>query len=165
MSHQLYLVRHAIAFERGDDFPDDSLRPLTREGLQRWKREVAALAALDVELEVVLTSPFTRARQTADALLGLRGGARIVEFEPLAPEGSPSTVLAGLAPYASHTRIALVGHEPGMGELAARLIGTRRPVPFKKGAVCRIDVDALPPRGAGSLIWFATPRMLRLVRD
>jgi phosphohistidine phosphatase SixA len=58
-------------------------------------------------------------------------------------------------------RIALVGHEPNIGELGARLIGARTAIEFKKGAICRIDFDVLPPKGTGQLLWFVTPRMLR----
>jgi phosphohistidine phosphatase len=70
-------------------------------------------------------------------------------------------VLADLEKQSKRAHIALVGHEPGIGELAARLIGTRHPVEFKKGAICRIDVEALPPAGPGSLRWFLTPKILR----
>ena len=56
---------------------------------------------------------------------------------------------------------ALVGHEPDIGQLASKLLGMRRAIEFRKGAVCRIDVDGLPPGGPGRLAWFATPRMLR----
>ena len=58
-------------------------------------------------------------------------------------------------------RIALVGHEPNIGELAARLIGARAPLEFKKGGICRIDFDVFPPKGTGQLRWFVPPRMLR----
>ena len=58
-------------------------------------------------------------------------------------------------------RIALVGHEPNIGELAARLIGARAPLEFKKGAICRIDFETFPPKGSGQLRWFASPKMLR----
>ena len=58
------------------------------------------------------------------------------------------------------TSVAVVGHEPDLGRLAAHLIGARRAVPFKKGGVCRIDMDTLSSRG-GRLVWFAPPRVLR----
>ena len=60
-------------------------------------------------------------------------------------------------------KIALVGHEPNIGELAARLIGSRTPIEFKKGAICRIDFEVFPPKGSGQLRWFVTPRMLRKI--
>jgi hypothetical protein len=41
------------------------------------------------------------------------------------------------------------------------LIGARSPIPFKKGAICRIDFDVLPPKGLGQLRWFLPPRVLR----
>ena len=69
--------------------------------------------------------------------------------------------MADLEKHAKRARIALVGHEPGIGELAARLIGSRHPIPFKKGAICRIDVEGLPPTGPGDLRWFLTPRILQ----
>ena len=61
-------------------------------------------------------------------------------------------------------RVALVGHEPELGELAARLLGARGAVEFKKGAVCRIDVDALPPTAPGALRWLLPPKVLRSIR-
>ena len=62
------------------------------------------------------------------------------------------------------SRIALVGHEPGLGELAAKLISARRAIEFKKGAICRIDVESLPPAGPGALRWFLTPKIMRELR-
>jgi phosphohistidine phosphatase SixA len=88
----------------------------------------------------------------------------VVSSESLAPGGSHQAVLADLEKHARKARIALVGHEPGIGELAGRLIGLRHPIPFKKGAVCRIDFEALPPGNTGELIWFLTPRVLRALR-
>jgi phosphohistidine phosphatase SixA len=72
--------------------------------------------------------------------------------------------MAELEKHARRARIALVGHEPGIGEIAAKLVGSRHPMAFKKGAICRIDLDVLPPAGPGELRWFATPRMLRSIK-
>ena len=62
---ELYLIRHGLAAERGDQFPDDSKRPLTSRGIQRLKRSGRALVALEVTFDVVLTSPLVRTHQTA----------------------------------------------------------------------------------------------------
>ena len=162
---ELYLVRHAIAAERGEAFPDDRLRPLTREGIARFKREVEGLDALRVTVEEVLTSPLTRTRQTADILAAaLPGKPPVTEFPALAPEGSIAAVINGLGAFSRRKGLALVGHEPSIGELAARLIGARTPIPFKKGAICRIDVPVLPPSRSGQLVWFVTPRILRRLK-
>jgi len=147
---ELYLVRHAIAAERGDEWPDDNKRPLTERGISRFKEGIGGLRWLDVTLDEVITSPLVRAKQTADLLL-----------DALAPGHAPSAVMTQLAKLARRTRIAIVGHEPGLGELAAHLIGAPRPLPFRKGGVCRIDVESLTSKRAGSLVWFVTPKMLR----
>lgn len=158
----LYVVRHAIAELRGEAYPDDTKRPLTPKGMARFKEAARGLAELGVTLDLILTSPLVRARQTAEILAAtLRGRIPIEEIEVLAPASSPGAVLSVLGEYSRRKRMALVGHEPGIGELAARLVGSRTPFAFKKGAVCCIEVGALPPPGPGTLQWFATPRMLR----
>ena len=159
---ELYLIRHGLAAERSDAYPDDTKRPLTSHGIARLKKEAAGLVELDVTFDVILTSPLVRCRQTADALAAaLTSEPSVVNVEALAPGGSYSALVDELSRYARKRRIALVGHEPGIGEVAARLIGAKRPVEFKKGAICRIDVQSLPPAGPGELRWFLTPKMLR----
>lgn len=159
---ELYLVRHAIAAERGDEYPDDSKRPLTSQGMSRFRREAKALDTLGVSIAVILTSPLTRTRQTAEILAeSVKGKPSVVATDALAPGGTPASVIQEVGKHARKGSIALVGHEPNLGELAARLIGARAPIEFKKGAICRIDFDVLPPKGTGMLRWFVTPRMLR----
>lgn len=163
---ELYLIRHAIAAERGEEWPDDDKRPLTVRGIARFKEEVKGLKRLDVDIDEIFTSPLVRAKQTADILAaGLNPKPPIKLLDALSPDHSPATVLAHLAKAARRRRIALVGHEPGLGELAAHLIGAGRALPFKKGGVCRIDVESLTSRRAGALIWFVTPKVLRDVGD
>jgi phosphohistidine phosphatase len=163
---ELYLVRHAVAAERGPDYPDDAQRPLTPEGASRWRRSVAGLRELGVALDVVLASPLTRAHETAELLVaGLRPKPRLVTCDALAPGRKPAEALAVIAKYAAAprggSRLALVGHEPDLGELAGRLLGVKGQVEFKKGAVCRIDLDRAMPAGPGVLRWLLPPRALR----
>lgn len=161
-SVELYLVRHAIAAGRGDEFPDDSKRPLTSQGIARFRREAKALDALGMAVAVILTSPLVRTRQTADILSEtLSAKPPVVATDALAPAGTSAAVLQEIARHAKKGSLALVGHEPNIGELAARLIGARAPLMFKKGAVCRIDFEVLPPKGTGALRWFVPPRLLR----
>ena len=159
---ELYLIRHAIAAERGEDWPDDDKRPLTARGVSRFKESVAGLIRLEVTVDEIFTSPLVRAKQTAQLLAaGLPGKPTVKILEALAPGHAPESVLAQLARAARRRRIALVGHEPGLGELAAHLIGAGRALPFKKGGTCRIDVESLTSRRAGALNWFVTPKVLR----
>jgi len=160
-SHSLYVVRHAIAAERGDEFPDDAKRPLTAHGTSRFRKVAKGLAELDVEVDLVLSSPLVRARQTADILSQqLRGRPPVVETAALAPGGAYQDLLAELGRHARMGGIALVGHEPGIGEIAARLVGCPNSFEFRKGGVCRIDVEELPPSAPGRLCWFAPPKLL-----
>jgi phosphohistidine phosphatase len=161
---ELYLIRHGIAAERGDEYPDDSKRPLTSGGIARLREEGKALAALGVEFDQILASPLTRTKQTADILVeSMKNKAPVATVDALAPAGTPSAVMQEIAKHARKARVALVGHEPNLGELAARLIGARTPLEFKKGAICRIDFEILPPKGTGALKWFVTPKMLRKI--
>jgi phosphohistidine phosphatase len=159
--YELYLIRHGIAEERGPEWPDDAKRPLTEKGLSRLKKGARGLRALGVVFDVMLTSPLVRTRQTADTIAAAFDDPRpvIVSVDSLAPGGSYQDLLDDLAKHGRRSSIALVGHD--LGEFAARLAGSRHALEFKKGAVCRIDVQALPPAGSGTLKWFMTPKMLR----
>ncbi len=85
-SLELYLVRHAVAALRGPDYPDDADRPLTDDGSARFRRAVAGLRQAGVQLDLVLTSPYVRARETAELLAtGLRPKPKVVVVEALAP--------------------------------------------------------------------------------
>ena len=159
---ELYLIRHGVAEERGAAWPDDSKRPLSDDGMARLRKSARGLEELGVTFDVILTSPLVRTRQTAEIISGgLDSHPHVVHVQSLAPGGTYQTVMVDLEKHARRARIALVGHEPGIGELAARLIGTRHAIEFKKGAVCRIDVDALPPSAPGDLRWFLSPKILR----
>ncbi len=163
--YELYLVRHGLAEERGDAWPDDTKRPLTDEGISRMRKAARGLARLGVSVEVVLTSPLVRARQTAEILAGaLDPRPSLVNVDSLAPDGAYAAVVADLEKHARKTRLALVGHEPMIGEFAARILGSRHPIEFKKGAVCRIDIDDLPPAGPADLRWMLTPKILRALK-
>jgi len=163
--YELYLIRHGLAEDRGDAWPDDAKRPLTEDGMARMRKAARGLARLGVTIDIVLTSPLVRARQTAEIVAaGLDPRPSLAHTDALAPEGGFAGVLAELVKHARKTRIALVGHEPNIGELAARLIGSRHAIEFKKGAVCRIDVEALPPSGPGDLRWLLTPKVLRAIK-
>jgi phosphohistidine phosphatase len=166
-SFSLYLVRHAIAEDRGPKWPDDAQRPLTDEGIRKWRKQAAGLVAIEARPELILSSPFVRARQTADYLAAAwPKKPKVVEIDALRSGGRPRDVLKSLEAFARHASLALVGHEPDLGELAALLVGFKTAQEFRKGGVARIDVAILPPpAGSGSLQWWLTPRILRELAD
>ena len=163
---QLYLIRHAQAEDRGDQWPDDTKRPLTDGGRRRMRKAAKGLVRLSARFDVVLTSPLARAQQTAEVVAAaFETPPPVVAAASLAPDGTFTDFLADLQQHARYTRIALVGHEPSLGEFASRLTKARHRLEFKKGGVCRIDIESIPPSGRGVLRWFVTPAMLRLVKD
>src|SRR6185503_13585191 len=87
---ELYLLRHAIAVQRGTPgYDDDSQRPLTDEGRKKMKKIVKALSGLNLELDTILSSPYVRARDTAKILAKEFGGKdRIALSDNLIPPGN-----------------------------------------------------------------------------
>jgi phosphohistidine phosphatase len=161
-SYFIYLVRHGLAAEQGPEFPHDDERPLTSEGIERLRVEVLGLRELQVRLDRVLTSPLVRAAQTAEIVAAGTGcAAPLVRVDALRPGGRYDALMSALGRLGDDRSVALVGHMPSIGEIAARLIGAKEPLLFKKGATCCIETDGLPPVRAGQLRWFVPPRALR----
>lgn len=162
---RVYLVRHAVAVPR--DAPgvvDDASRELTPQGVTRMRRAVRGLAKLKVDLDRIWTSPYRRARQTAEILSQAFPNSGVVRTcRGLAPGGGFDQVVRLLASNASLDSVALVGHEPDLGELATRLVGgPDRPIlQFKKGGIACIDIEQFTPPCQGELRWLLTPRQLR----
>ena len=159
---ELYILRHGIAVPHGaPGYEDDTKRPLTPEGRKKLRRIARSMRRMDLSFDLILSSPYVRARQTAEIVAGgLAPRPSLVNIDALAPDSGYAAVITELEKHARKPRIALVGHEPDIGELGARLVGSRRSIEFKKGAICRIDVDEIPPNGPGQLRWFLTPKIL-----
>jgi len=161
-SCELYFIRHGVAEERGDAWPDDAKRPLTDDGVTRLRKGLRGLRRAGIGFDVVLTSPLVRARQTADVVASAADPRpSIFVVEALAPGGAFASLMTEIEKYAKRGRIALVGHEPDIGEVTARLIGARQPIVYKKGAVCRVDLAAGSSPAPGVLRWFLTPKLMR----
>lgn len=168
---QLLLIRHAIAMER-EDFASsgqpDSERPLTPEGQRRMVAAVAGLRRQVESISLLATSPYVRARQTADIVAEAYPAARRAETATLVPDEPLSSfekwAVANVKGEASREMIvAAVGHEPHIGSLAAWLITGVGDggIEFKKGGAALIEFDGVPRRGEGILRWLLTPGQLR----
>jgi phosphohistidine phosphatase len=155
---QLYFLRHGLA-DRSEWSGDDFLRPLTARGKQQMMRTAQAIASLDLGLDLILSSPLTRAYQTAEIVAEVLGlGDRLVSEARLAPGFSAVALSAILAEHAVPAALMLVGHEPDFSETISALIGGGRIV-CKKGGLARVD---LPEGGGldGELVWLAPPALL-----
>lgn len=143
---ELVVIRHAIAVERSAELPDAE-RPLTDRGRRRFRHVARGLRRLGLEVDLVLTSPWLRARETAALLKKLTAGRRVpVLTQHLA--APPRADLLSVMATSGAARLAVVGHEPWLSELVAMLTtGEARhgeSLPFKKGGVAILDGTPAP---------------------
>jgi len=161
---KLYLVRHGIAQDRlGGAVQSDFQRPLTEEGKKETHMVALALKKLNVQPDLIVTSPLTRAEETAKILQEvLSSKHELAIAEALAPGGTTGAIFKFLEKFDQIQEIFLVGHEPDIGRLAGQLLwcGSDFDMPFKKAGVCRIDLADLPPTSPGTLKWFLTPKIM-----
>ena len=157
----LLLIRHAIAADRDlVDWPDDSLRPLTPDGIERFRRAARGLARVVPEVDAVFASPYARAWETAELLHDEAGWPRPEPSEALEAVRSARDALPLLE--GREGALALVGHEPSLSSLASLLLTGdpgRLPLELKKGGVVHLTVE----HGHAVLVWHATPKLLRLL--
>jgi len=160
---RLLIVRHAIAEAHGASAKDADRR-LSREGKQKFRRGASALAELVPDLALVLTSPYSRARETA-ALLAEAYSAHpaVHELAQLEPGHAPTEVVAALRPWRERAVLAVVGHEPLLSQLEGYLLSgeERSLAELRKGGAALLESPSLPEPGKVVLLWHLTPAQLR----
>ena len=161
----LYIVRHAAAFGRDPDrWPDDSERPLSPEGEEEFRLAARGLARIAPRMDAILSSPFQRAWQTAQILAELDSWPAPRSFPVLEPTLPPEKAVLALEAHSDAASVTVVGHRPGLHELAAYLLTGRSDgleIGIEKGGVVRIGFDGSVEPGAGELRWLLTPELLR----
>ena len=167
---KLYLLRHGIAEERDSKaYPDDAGRPLTAEGRRRTKEFGRWLRRREIRFDAIVSSELLRARQTADIVArALRFPDRLVRLAELAPEADARKLVKALATrWPTAKRLLLVGHEPQLGEVVSHLC-TGQPdtlqVAFKKGGLCRLDIDTFRAGRCARLDWLIAPSLMKSKR-
>jgi phosphohistidine phosphatase len=160
----LYVMRHGIAVADQSGLESDSERPLTPKGVKRMRRAARGLHRLGLTFDTILTSPLVRARQTAEIVAEILGlEAQLEEISELAPERSVDQLISGLARFNDRDHLLLVGHNPLLIRACSVLISGKDnlEIELKKGGLCCIETDGLPPGVPGTLHWFLTPKQLR----
>ncbi|HMF08679.1 MAG TPA: phosphohistidine phosphatase SixA [Thermoanaerobaculia bacterium] len=146
---ELWLLRHAVAEERASSGRDED-RELTPDGIKRAEGVARGLARLDPGIDLVLTSPLRRARQTAEpAVKALSLEKSFRQTQALEPGREPDEILEEVE-AGDHEAVLLVGHQPHLGILLGRLVGgtSGLEIPMKKAAVARVEIEG---RRRGSL--------------
>jgi phosphohistidine phosphatase len=139
---ELWLLRHAAAEDRSES-GQDADRTLTEDGHKRARDVARGLAELEPGIQLVLTSPYARARQTAEpAARALRLAGKLRETQALEPSSDPQEILDEIRAEKAES-ILLVGHEPHLGALLGRLVAGRPglEIPMRKAAVARLSWD------------------------
>lgn len=157
---RLYLIRHASTVPSGTPGIADDERPLTPRGEKRWTRAARGLARILKRPDALLSSPLPRAWRTAEIAATAWGRVDAEPAEALA-DGDFEAWGALLVGYGQDARVALVGHEPHLSVLLARLVGgDAARMAFKKGGVAVVDLTG-PLSGGGTLVAMLPPGLLR----
>lgn len=162
----LLIIRHADAGD-SDEWArtgqPDSERPLSEKGRKQFKRAVNGLVRLVPSVNLVASSPYTRALQTAELLPDGFASARATT-DTLVPDASPDAFVRWVREQGSRELVAAVGHEPHLSTLATWLIAglEESRIKLKKGGACLISFEKQPGRKAGTLLWLLGPGQLRI---
>ena len=160
----VYFLRHASAGQSKNDPAKDEKRALDEDGIAQCGFVGRALAALETQVDAILSSPLKRAAQTASLVANELGYEGRIEFSnALRPEATYADFRDLLNKNSRHEAIMVVGHNPNLSEFLGRLIGgsARAGIDLKKGAVARVEVN----RHSGVLHWCITPKMLRVLYE
>ena len=161
---ELYVVRHGIAIDREDPkCPPDPERYLTEEGVEKTKRVAKGLAALGATPGLFISSPYTRALQTAEIFADALDYSRqkIRRTELLLPGAEPTLLFREIAREKQASAIFLFGHAPQLDDLIAAALGSKRHLTsMKKAGVALVELKRISPP-MGVLAWLATPKILR----
>ncbi len=155
----LYFLRHGLAGDRETWTGDDALRPLTKRGRERLEAAAQRLSGLNLGLDLILTSPYARAYQTAIICAkGLKKTDVLIQDDRLAPGFGIAPLVEILKEHKDAENILLVGHEPDFSEVVSALIGGGRLI-FKKAGLARVELTSQSPL-QGELAWFIPPGFL-----
>ena len=145
----------------------ESERPLTKEGVQKTHKAVAGLKKLGIQPTHLLSSPYTRALETAKiTATTFKLGAPIQICEELLYHRPPTDLFPVLAKLPKDSCVICVGHEPHLGQTAAMMVFgmPAETLSLKKAGACGVTFDGKPQAGRGRLQWWLTPAQLRQLR-
>ena len=158
----LYLLRHGEAEPRSASVAE-ARRQLTEKGRRDVGRVIERSQTVKVKPGLILSSPYIRARQTADIAAEILK-VKVEESSQLLPSVEPHLIWDELREHADTQEIMLVGHEPHMSRLVSFLLMTMLAIDFKKGALIRVEVDNPPAQPHGVLKWILTPKLAGAVK-
>ena len=163
----LYILRHAIAEDRAPALPD-SQRHLTPDGARKMRRAAKGMKALDLKFDLILSSPYLRAKETAEIAAKVLDCEKAMHFSAtLVSDGSPKELIEELrGKHGKKKHIMVVGHEPYLSTLISLLVSghTDIAINLKKGGLCKLSINTLHYGRCATLEWLLTPAELRFLK-
>ncbi len=158
----LYILRHGKAEPYGNRYPSDSIRPLSPKGKRRTKLSTKGMKATNVSVDLIVSSPLLRARQTAEIVHDGLGIAEPIEFSDTLASGNVRGILSTVDARSSLSGLMLVGHEPTLSELISTMASGSYHTAFnlKPGGMCKLNVTAVRYGQCATIEWFVTPKQL-----
>ncbi|MEO7300680.1 MAG: phosphohistidine phosphatase SixA [Verrucomicrobiota bacterium] len=163
----IYILRHAKAGETSPRFRDDRKRPLTPGGEKEMVRVAKGMRAMKLRFGLILSSPFVRAKQTAEIVAEVFKSNKLQLSRNLASGADARNLIAELNhDYSSLKNILLVGHEPDLSKLISRLSAGDEKISlhFKKAGLCKLTVEKLRFGRCATLEWLLSPGQLERMR-
>jgi phosphohistidine phosphatase len=161
---ELYIVRHGIAIDREEPkSPPDPERFLTEQGIEKTRQVAKGVAALGVEPDLMISSPYVRAMQTAEIFAAQfeYPKQKIRSTDLLKPGTEPMLFYKELSKDKDSATVFCFGHAPQLDDLIAAALGLKHPVTaLKKAGIALLDLKRISPP-SGELAWLATPKLLR----
>ncbi len=162
----IYFLRHAAAGQSKKDPAADEKRPLDKDGIDQCRYIGRTLAAMDIQVDAVISSPLKRASQTASLVANEMGYEGKLELHPaLRPQAAYEDFRALVDDNAKRESIMVVGHNPNLSRFLSLLLSggtTDTCVDLKKGAVAKVDAGGRRPAVLG---WCVIPRMVRAIHQ
>ena len=159
---EIYILRHGIAVERGTPgYKRDGDRPLTQEGVEKMRKIAKAMREMGLQFDVIFSSPYVRAKATAD-IVAETLGENVTLTDSLLPEANPPELIDEINDEKPQ-RVLLVGHEPDLSALISTLICGKRSadIELKKGGIAKLTAETLTYGKCATLNWLLTPKQLR----
>jgi len=161
---ELYILRHAIAGDRESFDGPDSERPLTKEGAKKMERIAKELKKLNLKFDVILSSPFLRAKETAEIMAQEFHRENVLKFSPhLKVGGDPAALVREInTGYKKFHSILLVGHEPYLSGFISMIISGKKDlsITMKKGGICKLSAASLHYGKCATMEWLMAPAQI-----
>lgn len=152
---EIIIVRHALAEER-EDFAkkglEDQFRPLTLKGRKRMQKVCMQMKDFIKDVDVIVTSPFTRAAQTAQILSQFYPGKKVIEIPEMVPQSPPQALLKWIRTQGrNHKRIMIVGHEPHLSVFASFMLTGKAEsfIDLRKSGILSLEIESFAQADAG----------------